>query len=120
MPMRAAPEWTSGCRKCSISLASFFCWPGSQEQPDWKRIRGCSEASSAILAREDCGDTSAPERYEKQLAILDSHPDVVLVSCAARHAGPAGEELFVVRRDGDDVRRSLISDDIRQIHGLGA
>jgi glycosyltransferase involved in cell wall biosynthesis len=83
-------------------------------------IRGCAEAAAPVIAREDCGDVSAPERYTRQLDVLDRDPGTVLVSCAARHVGPNGEELTIERPDGNEVRRSLLHDDIGKLHGLAA
>lgn len=83
-------------------------------------IRGCAEAKAPVIAREDCGDLSAPERYARQLEVLDREADVVLVGCAARYVGPGGEELYVVRSDGEEIRRSLLHDDIKAIRGVGA
>src|SRR6266849_2533233 len=34
-------------------------------------IRGCSLARASIIARHDCGDTSLPSRFEKQLRAFD-------------------------------------------------
>jgi glycosyltransferase involved in cell wall biosynthesis len=79
-------------------------------------IRGCAEAGAEVIARHDCGDTSAPDRFARQFDAL--RDGVVLVSCAARYVGPNGEELYVARADGDDVRRSLLHDGVRTIRGL--
>jgi glycosyltransferase involved in cell wall biosynthesis len=81
-------------------------------------IRGCAEAGAEVIARHDCSDTSAPERFARQLDAL--RDGVVLVSCATRYVGPKGEELYVARAGGDDVRRSLRHDDVRTIRGLPA
>ena len=78
-------------------------------------IRGCDEARAEIIARHDCGDRSHPERFAKQLAALDGH---VLIASATRMRGPRGEELYVSRANGDDVRRSLLHDDAAHIRGI--
>jgi glycosyltransferase involved in cell wall biosynthesis len=78
-------------------------------------IRGCDEARADVIARHDCGDVSHPERFAKQLAVIGTN---VLVSCATRLRGPAGEELYVSRADGEDVRNSLLRDDAARIHGI--
>lgn len=81
-------------------------------------MRGCEEARADVIARHDCGDTSHPERFRKQLARLASDPAIVLVSCATRTIGPGGEHLYVTRADGEDVRRSLLHDPLETIQGL--
>ncbi|HEX6097606.1 MAG TPA: glycosyltransferase family A protein [Thermoanaerobaculia bacterium] len=81
-------------------------------------IRGCEEARAPVIARQDCGDRSHPERLAKQLAALEAGPDVVLVSCSTRYLAPGGEELYVVEGDGDEVRRSLREDSVETIRGL--
>lgn len=78
--------------------------------------RGCAEARAPVIAREDCGDRSHPERLEKQLAAFAE--DVVLVSCTDSFFAPGGEVMYVIERDGDAVRRSLLHDDATHLRGL--
>ncbi len=82
-------------------------------------IRGCAEASAPLIAREDCGDLSHPERLRLQSRVFDAQPDVVLVSCGSRFLGPEGEDLFTIQRDGEKVRQSLLHDDVDHILGIG-
>ena len=79
-------------------------------------IRGCAEARAEIIARHDCGDRSHPERFARQLALLAEGATVV--SCATRFVDPDGDLLYVARGDGEEVRRSLLSDDATHIHAL--
>jgi glycosyltransferase involved in cell wall biosynthesis len=81
-------------------------------------IRGCSEATAPVIARHDGGDVSAPERFARQIEILDSEADAVLVSCGVRYVGPGGEHLYVANGDGEEIRRSLLHDDVDRIVGL--
>ena len=78
-------------------------------------IRGCAEARGAAIARHDSGDRSHPDRFRRQLELLDQH---VLVAAATRMRGPAGEELYVSRANGDEIRRSLLHDPPAQIRGI--
>ena len=78
-------------------------------------IRGCAQARAEVIARHDCGDRSHPERFAKQLALLES-ADVV--SCATRFVDADGDFLYVSRANGEEVRRSLLDDDARAIHAL--
>lgn len=79
-------------------------------------IAGCDAARADVIARHDCGDRSHPERFRKQLALLQD--DVVLVSCATSFEGPGGERLYVVRGDGERTRNSLLHDGMDAITGL--
>lgn len=58
-------------------------------------IQGADKAAYPYLARVDAGDAMAPERLERQLAFLESHPACVFVSCATEFCGPAWEPLWV-------------------------
>ena len=79
-------------------------------------IRGCAEARSEIIARHDCGDRSHPERFARQLASLAG--GAAVVSCTTRFVDPDGDLLYIARADGEEVRRSLLSDDAARIHAL--
>jgi len=79
-------------------------------------IRGCREARGDLIARQDCGDRSLPDRFEKQIALINRGH--VLVSCATRFVGPQGEELYIGRGDGDAIRRSLLTDPLGRIRGI--
>lgn len=43
--------------------------------------KGLGIAQGKYIARQDADDVSLPERFEKQVATFEKHPDVVLVSC---------------------------------------
>jgi glycosyltransferase involved in cell wall biosynthesis len=81
-------------------------------------IRGCAEAAAPLIARHDCGDTSAPDRFARQVQLLERERDVVLVSCTTRVVGPEGEHLYESRGDGEEIRRSLLHDGGRALHGI--
>ncbi len=80
-------------------------------------IHGCAEARSEVIARQDCGDTSHPERLARQLATLRAGQHV-LVSCATRYVTSEGDPLYVADADGEEVRRSLLHDPPSRIHGI--
>ena len=63
-----------------------------------------------LVARLDADDLALPERLERQLAFLSTHPDVGLVGTAAREVDASGREVAVVRPPADDagIRRALI------------
>ena len=64
-------------------------------------IRGCELANGEFIARQDADDASQPQRFEKQVELLQNNPDVVLASCSAEWRGPKNELLEVIRRDPD-------------------
>jgi len=81
-------------------------------------IRGCAEARAPLIAREDCGDRSRPERLRMQAEVFDKRGDAVLCACAVEVFAPDGEAMYTVGRDGDRVRQSLLHDDVHHIKGL--
>lgn len=66
--------------------------------------RGCAAASSPVIARHDVGDLSHPDRLARQKALLDRHPEVVLVSCWTACVGPAAEPLYLETKSGEPGR----------------
>jgi glycosyltransferase involved in cell wall biosynthesis len=80
-------------------------------------IRGCAEAKAPVIARHDCGDRSRPERFARQLQLFDDE-DVVAASVTTRFVTRENELLYVTRFDGDEIRRSVLCDDDRVIHGF--
>lgn len=81
-------------------------------------IRGCAEARADVIARHDAGDRSHPDRFRRQLDLLDADASLVLVSCGTSYHAPRGERLYVVHADGNDVHRSLQGDGVDAIRGL--
>ena len=64
-------------------------------------IRGCSEAKSEFIARQDSDDWSHPARIADQLALIQGDNRVGFVSCPTQYVGPRGEPLLVVSRTTD-------------------
>ncbi|HEY2636816.1 MAG TPA: glycosyltransferase [Solirubrobacteraceae bacterium] len=54
---------------------------------------GLAEARAPYVAIQDADDWSYPNRLERQVALLDSRPDVAVVGCRMREVGPDGETL---------------------------
>ena len=79
-------------------------------------IRGCAEARGEYIARHDAGDRSHPQRLEKQLALIEQGH--VLVGLAARYTDPDGHQLYITTAEGEDTRRSLLTDGVGRIHGM--
>jgi glycosyltransferase involved in cell wall biosynthesis len=80
-------------------------------------IRGCAETRAPLIARQDCGDLSRPERLARGVAALED-PARVLAACEAEYVGPAGELLYVTEHHKRDVRNSLRRDDVDHITSL--
>ena len=81
-------------------------------------ILGCQEARAPIIARQDCGDVSRPERLARAAEALDSDAARVLVACEAEYVGPAGEPLYITSHHERDVRASLLGDGVDRITAL--
>jgi glycosyltransferase involved in cell wall biosynthesis len=67
-------------------------------------------ARAPLVSRLDADDLALPERLERQLAFLSTHPDVGLCGTAAREVDASGREVAIVRPPADDagIRRALI------------
>jgi len=84
-------------------------------------IAGCRAARAPLIARQDAGDRSRPGRLQKQRQLLESDPRTVLVTGHSQYIAPGGENLYVViDPSGDEIRRSLLEDDVQSIRGLTA
>lgn len=64
----------------------------SQENQGLSRSlnRGLLLAKGAFIARQDHDDISLPERFEKQIAYFDSHPECALLGTAAKVLSSSG------------------------------
>jgi len=80
---------------------------------------GIELASGKYIARMDADDIALPQRLEKQVAFLDSHPDVAVVGTRAWRFDPAGRiiESMISVTKWEDVHRYLRSSANRLIHG---
>jgi len=83
-------------------------------------IRGCAEARAPLIAREDCGDRSRPDRLRRQAEVFDARPEAVLCACSVDVFAPDGEVMYTSTRDGARVRESLLRDSLDRIVGLPA
>jgi glycosyltransferase involved in cell wall biosynthesis len=54
---------------------------------------GLRAARAPIVAVNDADDFSAPQRLERQLAVLDARPEVAVVGCRMREVDEGGREL---------------------------
>lgn len=63
-------------------------------------VTGCAAAAGDYIARHDAQDLSYPTRFEREVELLDSHPELTFVSCHTQFAGPGREPLYVSRGSG--------------------
>jgi glycosyltransferase involved in cell wall biosynthesis len=54
---------------------------------------GLRAARAPLVAVQDADDWSLPERLERQVAMLDTRPEVAVVGCRMREVAPDGAEL---------------------------
>jgi hypothetical protein len=84
-------------------------------------IAGCRLARAELIARQDAGDRSRPSRLRLQQQLIETDPEIVLVTCHSQHIAPEGEPLYVATAlPGDEIRRSLLHDGVDSIRGLTA
>jgi glycosyltransferase involved in cell wall biosynthesis len=70
------------------------------------------EMSATYIARLDCGDTVAPERFVRQLACLEGEPGLGIVSSDLLFVDERGRRLFLLsapRSDAEARRRMHIN-----------
>lgn len=60
--------------------------------------RGCRETRGRYIARMDADDVSAPSRFEKQVAYLDTHSDVGILGGNIRECDERGARAEIWRR----------------------
>lgn len=53
--------------------------------------RACAEARGEFIARMDDDDISHPERFQKQIAFMDAHPDVGILGTRVSYINAEGE-----------------------------
>ncbi len=77
--------------------------------------RGIKEAKGEYIARMDDDDYSMPQRFRRQIAVLDANPNVVLVSGGARfmtYEGKIIDHIFPYLRSQDLSRRLYLGNAI--------
>jgi glycosyltransferase involved in cell wall biosynthesis len=78
-------------------------------------IAGCDAATSAVIARHDCGDLSRPERLERLLPLLET---CVVAASQVLYTGPKGEPLYTTAHSSKNVHHSLLHGDVGTIQSL--
>lgn len=67
-------------------------------------------ATAPLVARMDADDVALPDRFSRQVAFLDAHPEVGLLGTGCHEIAPSGEVLKTIIPPPDDpaIRRALI------------
>jgi glycosyltransferase involved in cell wall biosynthesis len=81
-------------------------------------IAGCEVARAPLIARQDCGDMSHPERFRRMAGILEQSPSAVVAGCEVDFTGPGGELLYATSHGGKDLRQALLQTGIEAIVSL--
>ncbi len=82
---------------------------GSNQGPSAARNAGAKEARGRYLAILDIDDVALPQRLEKQVAFLDSHPDHAAVGCWFKLESAMGNSVVTQRPLTDhDIRRKIV------------
>jgi len=71
---------------------------------------GLAACRGELVARMDADDVSMPERFARQVAFLDTQPEVVCVGCRVLGIDPYGGVLFTSdhKLNHDDIDRELL------------
>ena len=78
-------------------------------------IRGCEDARAPLIARQDCGDVSRPQRLERLLPLLDH---CVIAASEVAYVGPGGEALYTTSHARNNIRETLLKAGITTIQSL--
>jgi len=71
-------------------------------------IRGCESPRAPLIARQDCGDLSRPERFRRMLELFAERPACVLAAGECEFVGPERETLYTTTHATKDLRGALL------------
>ena len=69
---------------------------------------GIEAASGEYIARVDVDDPSYPERFEKQIAYMDRHPDVFMCGTLQRSVTTNGKYILDVPCDSEELKSAML------------
>ncbi|MCS6836544.1 MAG: glycosyltransferase [Anaerolineae bacterium] len=79
---------------------------------------GVEMSRSPLIARQDSGDLSHPERLARQVAFMQAHPEVVLLGTGGRMVDSRGQVIAPILRQHDDAAlRQALREDNAFTHG---
>jgi len=70
-------------------------------------INGCEHAQGKFIARQDIGDISKPNRFERQLQALNKNNDIVICSCGTDFMSSKGELLYTINDNSETADNGL-------------
>lgn len=71
-------------------------------------IRGVAAARAPLIARMDADDISMPERFARQIELLETRPDLVAVSCGIEFVSHDLCSIAIAERRFDEVSLPLL------------
>jgi glycosyltransferase involved in cell wall biosynthesis len=80
-------------------------------------VRGCNAASAPLIARQDCGDVSLPDRL-RRMSTLFEDPSCALASCQVAYEGPERELLYRTTHRAREVQAKLLGAGLADISSL--
>jgi glycosyltransferase involved in cell wall biosynthesis len=83
-------------------------------------IEGCAAVRAPLIARQDCGDVSRPERWRRLVEIFAARPQCVVAAGECEFVGPGGETLYTTSHAEKNVRDALLHAGIEDIVSLPA
>jgi glycosyltransferase involved in cell wall biosynthesis len=83
-------------------------------------IRGCDTVQAALIARQDCGDISRPERLRRMLGLFGARATCVVAAGECEFVGPGGETLYTTNHATKNLRAALLRARIDDIVSLPA
>lgn len=89
----------------------YFIYLSKNQGIQYALNRGLEEISGEYeyIARLDCGDLCATNRFSRQMTFLDTHPEIGLVGSAVIFNNANGKPLYTLTLPGDDqaIRRAM-------------
>lgn len=70
--------------------------------------KGLKIAKGKYIARMDADDFSYPERFEKQYAFMESHPNVILCGASIQYVGGKGGRIQIYPSSNDEVKAEML------------
>src|SRR5437867_8481589 len=83
-------------------------------------IRGCQAPQAPLIARQDCGDISRPERFRRMLTLFSERPTCVVAAGECEFVGPEKERLYTTTHATKDLREALLHARIDRVVSLPA